>query len=141
MQEETAASSRPRRFRRRLGIGVALVGMLLLPNIYWLSHSTVEVRNASDIRIERVTIDVEGEILVVSNLGPARRRFMTLPDRGDGTLTVGAENRGVRTAGCHEYVEGSMMHVVIQVDRTLTLTCATSTPLFSDLLILRWFFR
>lgn len=115
--------------------------LLVLPNAYWLTNSTAEIRNASDIRIERVTVDVEGETVVVSDIGPARRRFITLPDQGDATLTVRAENRGVRTAGCNEYVEGSMMHVVIQVDRTLTLTCATSMPLFSDLLILRWFFR
>ena len=125
--------------RRIVTVLVVAFLLLCLPNLVWLARSTAVVRNDSGQAAADVRLNVGPEVIDFGTLAAGASRLRLLPAGGDATLTVVLRVAGVEREACHEYVEGSMVHVRVIIDPSLQVRCDMELPLFSRMLVAELF--
>lgn len=111
-------------------------GVLVLPNLLWLTRSTVRVVHTGDAPVPGVVITVDDRRLEFLDLQAGERRFALLPESGDATLLVRLGADTDAPPACQDYVQGDMFHVEVTVSES-GAQCRVSLPLLSELLILK----
>ena len=117
---------------------VAIAGLsLCLPNLIWLTHSTVRISNQGKSRVDTATLQVGEETQDYHSIEPGTFHFATLPQTSRGSLAVTLPPSQQRGSFCHTYVEEKMYHVDITVEDGKVMSCQTSLPILSNLWVLK----
>lgn len=114
----------PNRAKWRVVAPICLILLVFIgiqfQNFLW---STARVENHSGRPLARVELRVDDATVQLGDLPDGATRFRRLPKRGDATLQVRFSAGGGDFTRCSEYVEGSMYHVRITIDRNLMADC------------------
>lgn len=87
---------------------VAMIVLLVSPNLLWLNRSTVRIENRSSELIEDAVLFACEKPISLGRLAPGASRFEFLPKCGDDSLEIRA---GLMATNCRLYVEGDLYHV------------------------------
>ena len=100
---------------------VAMIVLLLSPNLLWLNWSTVRIENRGSQLIGDAVLFVCEKPTSLGPLPPGASRFQFLPKCGDDSLEI---RSGQSVTNCRIYVESSMYHVRAWLGSPLTGDCA-----------------
>lgn len=109
-----------------------------LPNLLWLTNSTLKISNDSDKILSTIKVYVDEKKVKPDDLKPGESRFVFLPKSGESTVIISYFSDGKSETICHEYVEDGMYHVEAKVSGA-NKNCKVSLPIFSELLLLKLF--
>jgi len=124
--------------KKRLLILIILVVGFGLPNLLWLTNSTLKFSNKSDKILSSIIVYVDEKEVKPDDLKPGESRFVFLPKSGESTVMISYISGGKSETICHEYVEDGMYHVEAKVS-VPNKNCKVSLPIFSELLLLKLF--
>jgi hypothetical protein len=117
---------------------LALIAIVtLMPNLLWLSRSSVSLLNATPttVTLRLILADDPEQVVEAGTLAPGEGRFLFIAPSGEATLSVEVQEGLGWLRHCSEYVEAGMYRVEVTIRTPEDVTCATSLPLFERLLI------
>ena len=115
---------------RYLGLTMALLALLLAPNLVWLARSTVRIENTSAHAIDAVAYVACDTTHAVGTLGAGQSVFRLLPACGDDTLEIVIGDSKISQL----YVEGELYHVDVSISGADEAVCHYADP-FSSLFV------
>ena len=92
---------------------------LLLPNLLWLSTSTLRIQNDSGAALADLSYSACGKTHALDPLPAAAATFVFLEACGDDSLEIGVGDARF----CQMYVEGDMYHVGASVESPQQVRC------------------
>ncbi len=122
---------------RFLAFVIAVLLVVVGPNLVWLARSTVYVENRGNSLVEQVSVFACDEEIEIGDMEAGESRVRLLPECGDSQLSVSSNLRGVEHQTCSVPVEASMTHVDAWFDSPLHGSCSFGEPLLSPLLVTR----
>ncbi len=124
---------------------LGLFACLFLPNLLWLSHSTLKISNGSAWKLEEITIEVTGGREDIDSLAAGAKVMVLLPVTGESDMILryrlaGGETATAEEQGCNAgYIEAGMYHVIAEIDASGAATCSVELASLSRLLIFEMF--
>ena len=116
--------------RRYLGWPLAILFVLIAPNLLWLGTSTLRIQNVSNSPVDSIAYKVCETMHHVGTINPHQSMFRFLPACGDDTLEIVIGEAKF----CQTYVEGELYHVDATIDAVDNVKC-TYDDLLSSLLV------
>jgi len=92
---------------RYFGWAMAIVFVLLAPNVFWLGTSTLRIQNLSNSSVDSVVYMACETTHMIGTVAPHQSIFRFLPACGDDTLEIMIG----KNKFCQTYVEGELYHV------------------------------
>lgn len=117
---------------------LALIAIVtLMPNLMWVSRSSVSVHNATaaPVTLRLILTDDPEQVIEAGTLEPGEGRFLFIAPAGEASLSVEVAEGLGWLRHCSEYVEAGMYRVEVIIRTPEDVTCTTSLPLFERLLI------
>lgn len=117
---------------------LALIAIVtLMPNLMWLSRSSVVLHNATanPLTLRLILADDPEQVIEAGTLAPGEGRFLFVSPTGEASLSVEVAEGLGWLRHCSEYVEEGMYRVEVTIRTPEDVTCTTSLPLFERLLI------
>ena len=105
---------------------VVCVGAAQYQHVLW---STARIDNMAEEQLSDVRVLIDETVVPVGSIGAKGTRFITLPKKGDATLTIAFTVEGTPHEGCREYVESEMYHVRVSISPTFDIQCSTELGL------------
>ncbi len=119
-----------------LFLGIVIVGFGF-PNLLWLTGSTLKIKNNRDKVISSVIVHVDEKQKKLQDLIPGQSSFILLPKSGDSTIKITYYYDEIPETDCRDYIEDSMYHVEVEINRSTNKECNISLPITSELLLFK----
>jgi len=104
---------------RYFGWAIAIVFVLLAPNLFWLGTSTLRIQNLSNSPIDSVAYMACETTHMIGRLAPHQSIFRFLSACGDDTLEIIINE----VKFCQTYVEGELYHVDAAINGVDRVSC------------------
>lgn len=108
---------------------------LILPNLLWLSTSTLRIHNTTGVDIAAVAYSACARTRTIGDLAPGASSFVLLEDCGEDSLEIVIGDERF----CRMYVEGDVYHVDAVIDAPRSVQCDYG-DLLSNLLLVEALF-
>lgn len=134
--------------RNTLFVLLLILGLfvgLFLPNLLWLSNSTLKISNGSAWTLEKITIEVTGGREDIESLTAGAKTMVLLPVTGESDMKLRyriktGETSTQQEQGCNAgYIEAGMYHVIAEIDASGAATCSVELASLSRLLVFEMF--
>lgn len=114
-------------------------GFILAFNLFWLRYSTTRV-SVEGRGLASVKLNINDEVIDLGNLRRGESRFMFLPRAETADYSITYEEDDVTQTACEVEVVGSRHHVEAKLfGRTREAICKVTEPMFTDLMVRKFF--
>jgi len=120
-------------------VSLCVLAMLaIVPNIYWLRGSSVQVRNLGPdpVPVRVALADDPDQLVELGEIAAGRSHFRWIHPVREATLEVDVFDGTVWRRHCREYVQQAGYRVEIVIRSPREVTCRTDLPLFRHVLLL-----
>lgn len=114
------------------------IGFVVVFNLFWLGFSTTRVAIAGR-GLASVKIRINDETIDLGNMRRGESRFMFLPKHDIATYTITYEAERHTVTACQVEVMNTKQHVEARLYDNRESTCTVTEPLFSDLMVTKFF--